>query len=98
MEPRIETLREKRLIGNHMRMSLANNRTGELWRSFMPRRREIQNHLNAEMISMQVHDKPVNPGDLNQEFEKWAVVEVADFNTVPEGMETFVLEGGLYAV
>lgn len=98
MEPRIKTLSEKRLVGNRMKMSLANNKTGELWRSFMPRRKQIRNNLNAEMISMQVYDQPVNPGDLNQEFEKWAVVEVSDFNTVPDGMETFVLEGGQYAV
>ncbi len=32
------------------------------------------------------------------EFEKWAVVEVVDFNHVPEGMETKVLPAGLYAV
>src|SRR5690349_3076197 len=98
MEPRIETLSEKRLIGNRMKMSLADNKTGELWRGFMPRRREIRNNLTSDMISMQVYDRPVQPGDLKQEFEKWATVEVADFDTVPAGMETFLLTGGLYAV
>ena len=98
MEPRIESLPETRLIGNRMTMSLANNKTGELWRSFMPRRREIQHHLTAELISMQVYDQPVEPGNLNQPFEKWAAIEVPDFSIVPPGMETFVLPGGLYAV
>lgn len=98
MEPRIESLPEKRLIGNRMTMSLANNKTGELWRSFMPRRREIQNHLNSDLISMQVYDQAVEPGNLHQEFEKWAAIEVADFTMIPTGMETFVLPGGLYAV
>jgi AraC family transcriptional regulator len=32
------------------------------------------------------------------EFEKWAAVEVTSFNKVPSGMETFLLDGGLYAV
>ena len=98
MEPRIETLPEKKLIGKRMTMSLANNKTGELWRSFMPRRREIQNGLTSELFSMQVYNRPLDLGNMNQEFEKWAAVEVADFDAIPDGMETFVLTSGLYAV
>ena len=98
MQPRIETLVEKKLIGKRMTMSLSNNKTGELWRSFMPRRREIGNNLNSDLFSMQVYDRPVDFGNLNQEFEKWAAVEVPDFDTVPDGMETFTLKGGLYAI
>jgi AraC family transcriptional regulator len=98
MEPRIEKLSEKKLVGKRMKMSLDNNKTGELWRSFMPRRREIQNNLTSELISMQVYDQAVDFGNFSQEFEKWAVIEVSDFESVPDGMETFVLTGGLYAV
>ena len=81
-----------------MKMSLSNNKTGELWRSFMPRRREIKNNLTSEMFSMQVYDRLINFTDLSQEFEKWAAVEVTDFNTIPDDMESFELPGGLYAV
>ena len=98
MQPEIKTLTEKKLMGKRMKMSLASNRTGELWRSFMPRRREIGNNLTSEMFSMQVYDRPVDFGNLDQEFEKWAAVEVSDFDTIPDGMETFILKGGLYAV
>jgi AraC family transcriptional regulator len=98
MQPRIETLTEKKLIGKRMAMSLSNNKTGELWRSFMPRRREISNHITSEMYSMQVYDQPVDFGNPNQEFEKWAAVEVLDFGTIADGMETYTLKGGLYAV
>src|SRR5512135_1326287 len=98
MQPGMETLTEKKLIGKRMAMSLSNNKTGELWRSFMPRRREISNNLTSEMFSMQVYDQPVDFGNLNQEFEKWAAVEVSDFGAIPDGMETFTLTGGLYAV
>ena len=98
MQPEIKTLTEKKLMGKRMKMSLASNRTGELWRSFMPRRREIGNNLTSEMFSMQVYDRPVDFGNLDQEFEKWAAIEVADFTMIPAGMETFVLPGGLYAV
>lgn len=80
-------------------MSLANNKTGELWQRFMPKRRDIANQLTNDMISLQVYKythfadfKPTN------EFEKWAAVEVTDFENVPTDMETFTLSGGLYAV
>ena len=32
------------------------------------------------------------------EFEKWAAVEVTDLNSIPAGMESFILKAGLYAV
>ena len=82
-----------------MTMSFANNKTGELWRSFMPVRKGIANNVGTDLYSMQIypplffdHFTPV------AEFEKWAAIEVASFDTVPEGMETFTLPGGLYAV
>ena len=99
MIPRIEKLNEKKLIGKRLSMSLADNKTGELWRSFMPRRRDITNNLTNDMISMQVY-KPTHFSDFKptNEFEKWATVEVTNFDNVPKGMETFTLIGGLYAV
>jgi AraC family transcriptional regulator len=35
---------------------------------------------------------------LKKEFDKWAAVEVPDFNMVPGNMDTITLPGGLYAV
>ena len=81
-------------------MSIANNRTFELWKSFMPLRAEIKNRITTDLISLQVYNPTLsfNDFDLNTEFEKWAVAEVSDFEPVPEGMETFLLTGGQYAV
>jgi AraC family transcriptional regulator len=100
MGPRIETLNEKKLVGKRLKMSLANNRTFELWSNFMPRRKEINNNLTADFVSMQVYDPSFDFRyfDPNTEFEKWAAVEVGDFSSIPAGMETFELKGGLYAV
>jgi AraC family transcriptional regulator len=100
MEPRIEILTEKKLVGKKMIMSLSDNKTHELWRSFMQRRKEIINNVNTEMISMQVYKQPFDPDNYNEEvtFEKWAVVEVPNFDTLPADMEPFTLPGGLYAV
>lgn len=97
--PTILTIPSKKLIGMRMKMSMAQNKTGELWRSFGQRRKEISNSIGPELYSMQIyppgHFANFNP---TAEFEKWATIEVTDFNTVPQGMETFTLPGGLYAV
>lgn len=99
MEPRIETISEKKLIGNSLNMSLLADKTHLLWSSFMPKRKEIKNAIGTDLVSMQVVDplyfKGFNPA---KEFQKWAAAEVSDFNAVPEGMNTFVLSAGLYAV
>ncbi len=99
MNATIKTLEEKKLAGLRMTMSLANNKTPELWRSFMPRRHEIKNTKGPDLYSMQIYDpfyfKNFDP---STEFEKWATIEVADFNAIPAGIETLTLTGGLYAV
>lgn len=100
MQPRIEILTEKKLVGNRLTMTLANNLTFRLWQSFMPQRKEIINNINNDLISMQVFPPAFDFtfSKLNAEFEKWAAVEVANFNLIPDEMETFILQGGLYAV
>jgi AraC family transcriptional regulator len=100
LEPRIETLTEKKLVGKRMKMTLSGNKTGELWKNFMQRRKEINNNLTTEMYSIQVYDQSLDFDKFNQDtpFEKWAAVEVSDFDTIPCDMETYTLTGGLYEV
>ena len=99
MNPKIETLAEKKLIGKRMKMTFSDNKTGELWRDFMLRRREIINNMGSALYSMQIYDISFfNNFNPFTEFEKWAAIEVTDYNTVPAEMETFTLTGGLYAV
>lgn len=99
MEPGIENINEKRLVGMRLTMSIADNKTGELWKHFMHRRNEIKNNLTNDLISLQVYNQTYfsnfNP---KNKFEKWAAVEVVDFDTIPDDMEQFILPGGLYAV
>ena len=99
MIPRTETINEKKLVGKRMTMSYADYRIGELWGSFMPRRKEITNTLTNDLISLVVYApnhfidfKPTN------QFERWATVEVENFNNVPDELETYNLSSGLYAV
>ena len=100
MQPRIETLIERKLIGKRLRMSVADNQTFKLWQSFMPRRKEIKSNVSAELFSIQVYPQSFDFtfSNLHAEFEKWAAVEVADFMIIPNEMETYTLVGGLYAV
>ncbi len=100
MEPSIKTLPEKKLVGKSVRTSLVNNETAELWRSFMPQRKAIKNAIGSDLYSVQVYDKSLHFKDFNPqtEFTKCAMIEVPDFEDVPQHMETRVLKGGLYAV
>jgi AraC family transcriptional regulator len=79
---------------------MAVNRTFELWKNFMPRRKEIKNTVGDDLFSVQIYDSKFNftHFEINANFEKWAAVEVADFSNVPDGMQTLVLPPGLYAV
>ncbi len=99
MQPRIERLEEKKLIGYNMRMSLTNNKTGQLWGQFGPRIKEIQNRVTEDKISMQIYDSSYYANfSPDNEFEKWAMVEVEDFNSIPNEMKSFTLQEGMYAV
>ena len=100
MEPRIENLTEKKVIGKRLRTSLSNNKTFELWHSFMPRRMEIKNRVSADLLSISVYAQSMDFENFNPnaEFDKWAAAEVTDFNSIPDGMEALTLESGLYAV
>jgi len=99
MTPTIQTLTPKILIGKRLTMSFADNKTTELWRSFMPRRREIVNTVGTDMFSMQVYPKGFFQNfDPAAEFDKWTAVEVTNFDAIPGEMEAVELPGGLYAV
>jgi AraC family transcriptional regulator len=142
--PRLVERGPGNFIGIRMEMSLLEDKTNLLWRSFMSRRHEVMRRTNTDFVSLQVY-----PGDYFQEFdpmrrfEKWALVEVelatgavedefwnssaekggkeerggGSFDEdefwnssaekggkeergggIPEGMETYYLKGGLYAV
>jgi len=100
INPVIKISAEKKLIGKQLKMSLADNKTFELWRGFMPRRKEIRNNLTNDLFSMQVYDKSFDFRKFDHEatFEKWAAIEVSNFDMIPEKMESYSLPEGLYAV
>jgi AraC family transcriptional regulator len=99
MQPRIENLESKKLIGKSIKMSLTDNKSGLLWGSFIPRLKDITNNITDDKFSLQVYETNYfNNFNPSREFMKWALIEVSNFNNVPTGLETFELPEGQYAV
>jgi AraC family transcriptional regulator len=98
-KPQIVELPPKKLVGMSLVMSRIENKTAELWGSFMRRRNEVANRATDEFVSMQVYPKgPGQIADPAASFIKWAAVEVKDFDQVPDGMSAYDLQPGTYAV
>ncbi len=99
MKPGIENLKEKKFVGKRIKMSFSNNKTFELWNSFMPQRKEISNNIGKELYSIEIY-KPAffDNFDPDSTFEKWAAIEVTDFKSIPAGMEQLTTPKGLYAI
>lgn len=99
-QPEIKTIVAKKLVGQKARMSVLSDKTGELWRSFMPRRSEIHQVANNFLYSVQVFNSEnyFSQFSPEAEFDKWAAVEVSDFTDVPAEMETLEIPEGNYAV
>lgn len=99
MEPGIVTMAQKILVGKHLSMSMAENKTGQLWQSFMPVRNTISNKTGTDLFSLQIYPPDYflafNP---HTPFIKWAAAEVTGAANIPEGMEVLCVEEGLYAV
>lgn len=100
MTPSITTITTKKLVGTSVTMSFADNKTGLLWQTFMPKRNNIQYTINNDLYSLQLYPESViqTGFTLDTPFEKWALKEVSSFDHIPEGMQSFILPGGLYAV
>jgi AraC family transcriptional regulator len=99
ISPDIKNITSKKLIGRHITMSLADNKTFALFSSFMPKRFEIKNTVSPDIFCLKTYPRDYFTNfSPSTTFEKWALMEVNDHNLIPEGMESFNLPGGLYAV
>ncbi|WP_034918966.1 GyrI-like domain-containing protein [Gillisia sp. CAL575] len=97
---RIENISQIKLVGKRKIMSFSSNQTPSLWKSFMPRKKEVLNTLNANLYSIEIYKLPnfFEDFDPTLEFEKWAAVEVSNFNRIPSEMESLIIPAGKYAV
>lgn len=99
MQPTLQTIASKKLVGHRIRMTLLADKTLDLWSNFMPKRKHISNHIGEELYSIQIlspiYFQSFNP---RAEFDKWAAVEVANHDTLPDSMQPITIPSGLYAV
>jgi len=98
--PEIIKLTAKKLIGIGIQTSLAENSTLALWQKFKPLVHEVKNRENTNFYSIQIYenDFDMRKFTLKTTFEKWAAVEVQNFENIPEKLKEFNLSGGKYAV
>ena len=97
MEPRLLEIEPKMLIGLHLTMTLAEDKTEHLWRSLAPRLGEINRRASTDLISLQIYP-PNWTFQPDQKFIKWAAVEVTSHDDLPHDLDAFLMTGGLYAV
>jgi AraC family transcriptional regulator len=65
----------------------------------MPRQKTITNNIGLELYSVEIYQPNFfNNFDPAAVFEKWAAVEVKNFDVVPDHMESLIIPSGLYAV
>ncbi len=99
IHPRIEILLPKKIIGMSLETSLIDNKTVQLFKTFMPRKKEVSNVISKDVFDIRVYSSSYyanfNPAT---NFTKWAAVEVSIFEQIPNGMKSITLEGGQYAV
>ncbi len=100
LQPKIVEIERKLCMGKCIKMSLLDNKVGQLWQSFMPQVHSISNRKDAAMLSVQVHPSDYfQTFDPSKSFEKWAVVELTTApSTTPEDMRILEIPAGLYAV
>jgi len=98
-KPKIVELKEKKLVGQFLEMSLINNTSRELFSDFMSKRKQIINAIGEDIYEVLEYDashfKKFSPTNL---FTKWATVEVSSFEKIPEEMKSLTISNGLYAV
>ena len=92
-------IESKKMIGFSTKTSLSNNQTEKVWQQLMPRLKEVKNLVSSDLVSLQIY----NFTDFNNfspitEFTKYALIEVKNYDYIPDGFEKFNLPSGKYAV
>jgi AraC family transcriptional regulator len=99
MAPRIVELKSRNVVGISQEMSLVDNQTFELWKSFRVRSSEVANRISEDFISLQLFPNGYfDVFDPSSRFLKWACVEVKSIENLPNDMYTLTIPAGSYAV
>lgn len=101
MEVRIESIDDKKVVGLRINTCAENvHETHEMWGKFMPQRNDVPHRIDKLYYSIAIFDadQDFKEFTLKTRFDKWAAVEVAEFDDSTPQFEQFTLPGGQYAV
>ncbi|KIX19940.1 AraC family transcriptional regulator [Flavobacterium sp. 316] len=99
MEPKIITISAKKTIGFSIKTNMVNDQTVKIWQQLMPRLKEVKNAVSADLFSLQVYNgETFEEFTPTTEFTKYALVELKNYDFIPEGFEKFEIPAGQYAV
>lgn len=100
MEPKIVTKTAFLLAGIYEDMSLSNDLTFKLWRSFMPIKMRIATLKDKDNYCVKVHRSinDINHFTPDTLFTKWAAVAIDYVAEVPDQFHLLEIPEGLYAV
>ena len=99
LSPEIITLPTTLLAGQSVETTMATQipATIALWKQFAPRKKEISQAVNpAESYSLAQYLEPPKPDGSNK-LIKWAAIAISASDNLPEGLQTLIIEEGLYA-
>lgn len=96
---RISEMETKKMIGFSTKTTLMNDQTAKVWQQLMPRLKEVKNLVSSDLFSLQVYDfTNFNNFSPTTEFTKYALIEVKNYDAIPNGFKKFDLTSGKYAV
>lgn len=99
MNPRIVKFPGIMLAGKKVSMSMVENTTFDLWRSFMPEKNKIPFQKGENLYSMERYPEGYFEKFMpSTVFEKWAAIEVSEVGNLPEKFEFLTVPEGEYAV
>jgi AraC family transcriptional regulator len=99
LTPEVKLIPAKMMIGKKLTLSLTDNKTTELWRSFMPYRKYIKDSVGSAVYSINIYPAGYFENfDPSREYEKWAAVEASGSAPNPAEMKNLIIPAGLYAI
>ncbi|MFD2787299.1 GyrI-like domain-containing protein [Hymenobacter rubripertinctus] len=99
LQPRLFDAPARHLVGQCLVMSREHDRTPELWRAFMPRRREMEPPVGPDLFSVTQYPPAYFAAySPRTQFCKWAALEVPAATPVPPNMQALVVPAGRYAI
>lgn len=100
MEPRIEFLPQRKLVGQSIETTLSDDKTVALWQQFIPIQKSLKNSVSNDFFSVQIYDPSIRFDSFTPQtvFTRWAAVEVSNFKDIPDALSPLTLQGGLYAI